>query len=104
MCLTISEGERRAPGSAKHLPAFNTEVLADFLDVRYEVPGGVGFERRVRCALAAAALVEVHNAVLLGVEEAALFWIGASAGTAMQKDHRLAGGIASLLEVDLVDR
>ena len=59
--------------------------------------------RCVGRALAAAALVEVHNAVLFGMEEAALFRIGAAAGAAVQKDHRLAGGVAAFLEVDLVD-
>ena len=89
--LGIGKGERGAPGSAEYLPALNAEVLADFLDVGDQVPGGVGFERRVGRALAAAALVEVHDAVLFGMEEAALFGIGAAAGTAVQKDHRLAG-------------
>ena len=91
MSLGIGEGEGGAPGSAEHLPALNAEVLADFFDVGDEVPGGVGFERCVGRALAAAALVEVHDAVLFGVEEAALFGIGATAGAAVQKDHGLAG-------------
>ena len=104
MSFGIGERESGAPGSAEHLPALDAEVLADFLDVGDQVPGGVRFERRVGRALAAAALVEVHDAVLFGVEEAALFGIGAAAGTAVQKNHRLAGGIAAFLEVDLVDR
>ena len=74
------------------------------LDVGDQVPGGVRFQRRVGRALAAAALVEVHDAVLFRVEEAPLFGIGAAARTAVQKDHRLAGGVAAFLEVDLVDR
>ena len=98
MRLGIGQGKRRAPGSAEHLPALDAEVLADFLDVGDEVPGGVGFKRRVWRALAAAALIEVHDAVLFGMEEAPLFGIGAAAGTAVQKDHRLAGGIAAFLE------
>ena len=102
MSLGIGQGQGGAPGPAEHLPALNAEVLADFLDVGDEVPGGVGFERRVGRALAAAALVEVHDAVLFGVEEAALFGIGTAAGTAVQKDHRLAGGVAAFLEVDLM--
>ena len=58
-------------------------MLADFLDIGDEVPGGVRFERRVGGALAAAALIEVHDAVLFRVKEAALFGIGAAAGTAV---------------------
>ena len=103
MGLGIGEREGGAPGSAEHLPALDAEVLADFLDIGDQVPGGVGFERRVGRALAAAALVEVHDAVLLGMKEAALFGIGAAARTAVQKNHRLAGGVAALLEIDLVD-
>jgi hypothetical protein len=37
------------------------------------------------------------------MEESSLFGIGAAAGTAVQKDHRLTGGVATFLEVDLVD-
>jgi hypothetical protein len=37
------------------------------------------------------------------MEEAALLGLGAAARTAVQEDHRLAGGIATFLEVDLVD-
>ncbi len=86
------------------MPALYTEVLADLLDIGDEVPGGVGFERCVGLALAAAALVEVHDTIFFGVEETALLWIGAAAGTAVQKNHRLAGGIAAFLEIDLMDR
>src|ERR1019366_174443 len=98
------QGERGSPRSAEHLPAFNAEVRADLFDIGDQVPGGVGFQRRIGRALAAAALVEVHDAVLFGREEAALFGIGTAAGAAVQKDHRLAGGVAAFLEVDLVDR
>src|SRR5207342_2587556 len=100
--LRISQGERGAPRSAEHLPAFNAEVLADFLDVGDQVPGGVGFERRVRRTLAAPALVEIHDAIPFGLEKASLFGIGAPAGAAVQKDHRLAGGVAAFLEINLV--
>ena len=78
-------------------------MLADFLDVGYEVPSGVFFERSVGCALTAATLVEIHNAVLLWVKEAALFRIGATARTTMQKDHRFARWVARLLEIDFVN-
>jgi hypothetical protein len=102
--LGIGEGESGTPRAAEHLPALNAKVLADSLDVGDEVPGGVGFERRVGRALAASALVEVHDSVFFGLEEAALFGIGAAARTAVQKNHRLAGGVAAFFEVKLVDR
>jgi len=57
------------------MPALNAEVVANFLDVGDQVPGGVRFQRRVGRALPTAALVEVHDSVLFGVEEAALFGI-----------------------------
>ena len=104
MSLGIGERQGRTPGSAEDLPALNAQVLADFLDIGDEVPGGVCFERRVGRALAAAALVKIHDAVFFGVEEAALFGLGAAAGTAVQKNHRLARGVTAFLEVDLVDR
>src|SRR5205807_6531417 len=63
---------------------------------------GVGFERRVGSALAAPALVEVHDAVFLRVEEAPLFRIRAPAGSAVQEDDRLACGISALLVIELV--
>jgi len=104
MSLGIGEGQSGTPGPAEYLPVLNAQVLADFLNIGDEVPGGVGFERRVRRALAAAALVEIHDAVFLRVKEAARFGVGASARTAVQKNHRLARWVAAFLEVDLVDR
>jgi hypothetical protein len=75
MSLGVRGGERRAAGSAENLPVLDAEVLSDFLDLGDEVPGGIGFERRVGRALATAALVEVHDEVFFGVEEAAMLWI-----------------------------
>ena len=57
------------------MPALNAEVLANFLDVGDQVPCGFASMRRIWRALATAALVEVHDSVLFGVEEAALFGI-----------------------------
>jgi hypothetical protein len=78
-------------------------MLADLLDIADQIPGRVRFKRCVRGALTAATLIEVDDAVFFRVEEAALFSVGAAARTAMQKDHRLTGRVAALLEVDLVD-
>ena len=77
-------------------------MLANFLDIGDEVPGGVRLERRVGHAPAAATLVEIHDAIFFGAEEAALFGGGADAGTAVQKNRRLAGGVAVFLEVDFM--
>jgi hypothetical protein len=68
-----------------------------------QVPSRIVVERGVRAALAAAALVEQHDAVASGVEKPPLLGTGAAARTAVQKHHRLAVGIAGLLEVERVD-
>ena len=66
MRLGIGERKRRTPRPTEHLPALDAQVLADFLDVSDQVPGGVGLQGCVRRALSAAALVEVDDAVLAG--------------------------------------
>jgi hypothetical protein len=104
MRLGISKSQGRAPGSTEHLPAFDTQMLANFFDVGDEIPGRVLFQRGVRSALTAAALIEVNDAVFFRVEEAALFGIGTAAGASVEKYHRLAAGIAAFLEVDLMNR
>jgi hypothetical protein len=77
-------------------------MLAKFLYVRYEVPRSVLIQGRVRRALPAATLVETYNPVIHRAEEATLFGIGAAAWTAVEKYHRLASGVATLLKVELV--
>src|ERR1700722_7719635 len=89
----ISKSQCGAPGSTKNLPPLNPQVPADFLDIVDQFPGGVGFKRRVRCALPAASLVKVNDAVFYRVEEAALLGVGATARTPVQKHHQLTGRI-----------
>jgi hypothetical protein len=69
MRLRISQSEGRSPRSAKHLPALDPKVFADFLDVGDQVPGSVGFEGCVGRTLAAAALVEKNDPVSLRIEK-----------------------------------
>ena len=57
---------------------------------------------RVRRGASAPALVEQHDAVPLGVEEAAVPGGGSRARTAVEEHDRLAVGIAALLPVDAV--
>ena len=102
MLLRIGERERRAPRAAEHLPAFDPEMLAQRFDVGDQVPRGVVHEARGGPALAAAALIEQHDAVALRVEEPAHLRIGAAARTAVQEHDGLALRIAALLVVDLV--
>ena len=85
------------------LPLVDAEVLAQFLDIGHEVPGGVRAEvdvrlARVRVALAASALIEKDDAVLLGIENAALVRARRAAGAAVQEDRRFAVWIAGCLQ------
>ena len=88
--LGVGERQRAAPRAAEDLPPLDAEVLAQRLDVGDQVPRRVVDERRVRRALAAAALVEEHDAVRRGIEEAPVARLGAEAGAAVQEDDGLA--------------
>ena len=61
-------------------------------------------QRGVRSTAPGAALIEEHDAIGAGVEEASLIGLGAAARSAVNKDHRLALRIARDLVIDLVDR
>ena len=75
MSLGIGEGESGAPRSAKHLPPLNVQGARGVFSMSATRSQVVfASRRRVWCALAASALVEVHDAVLFGMEEAALLW------------------------------
>ena len=47
----------------------------------------------------AAALIEQHDAVMIGIEEAAHEGAASAAGTTVQNDDGSAGGIAVLLDI-----
>ncbi len=79
-------------------------MLAQAFDIIDQVPGGVRDQRGVRAALAAAALVEQHDAVAARIEEAAHRRAGAAARAAVQEHDRLAVRIAAFLEVQLMVR
>jgi hypothetical protein len=100
--LRVRERERGAPAAAEHLPFLDAEVLAQLLKVVDEVPRRVVDEARMRRALAAAALVEQHDAVRGGVEEAPHPRIRAATGPAVQEHDRLAARVAALFVVQLV--
>ena len=70
-------------------------MLTEPLDVGNQVPGGVCAQvgsrfAGVRPALAAAALIEEHDAIAFRVEQAPDLGLDASAGPAVQEDCRLA--------------
>ena len=102
MLLGVGQREGGAPRAPEHHPPLDAEVGAHPLDVVHEVPRGVVLHVGVRRALAAAALVEQHDAVGVGVEEAPLPRGGAGTRPAVQHDDRLAGRVARLLSVHRV--
>ncbi len=101
--LGVGQREGRPPGAAEDHPAVDAEVGAEALDVGDERPGGVVVEARVRRALPAPALVELDDAVALGVEEPPVLRVAPAAGAAVEEHHRPPVGVARLLPVEVVD-
>ena len=79
---------------------------AQGLHVGDEVAGGVGRQigtvGDVGPGPSAVALVEQHDAVARGIEEASLVRRGPAAGTTVDEDRRFAVGISRGLPVDLL--
>jgi hypothetical protein len=69
MRFGVSQRQGRAPGAAEDHPAVDAEPFAQFLDIGHQMPGRVVAQFRVRGGLAAAALVEQHDAIAFRVEE-----------------------------------
>jgi hypothetical protein len=61
------------------------------------VPGRVGIKARMRRRAAAAALIEQHDIVPLGIEQAAMRWGTSRTRAAVKKHRRLAPGVAAAL-------
>lgn len=106
MRLRVGESQRRPPGTAEDLPAVDAEMGTKPLHVGDEVGRGVHAQIRavgdVRAGLSATALVEQHDPVLRGIEEASLGRRGPTAGTAVHEDHGLSLRVARGLPVDLL--
>src|SRR5205085_10174799 len=83
MRLGVGERKRTAPRAAEHLPTLDLQMLAQPLDVLYEMPRRILFEARVRRALARTALINKHDAVSLWIEEATIIRHCAAAGAAV---------------------
>src|SRR5262245_10075319 len=102
MRLRVGEGQRRAPGATKQLPALDVEMKAQPLHVGHQIPGGVALEAGVWPRTAAAALVEQDDAIAAGIMITTHAGVAAATGTAMHDQHRLAARIAAFLEKNLV--
>src|SRR5437764_12851103 len=102
MSLGISQRKCAAPRTAEYLPLVDAEVLAQFLDITDEIPGGVLFDRCMRRALPRTTLIEQHDAIGVWIVKLTILRRNTSARTAVQKHDRLAGRIAALLGIDLM--
>ena len=79
-------------------------MLPQLLHVGHEVISGIVMQLAKRHRPAAAALVEDHNAIELGVEEPAMDRCRAGAWATVQEHHRQAFWVAALLPIDRVPR
>ncbi|MNT58090.1 hypothetical protein D3C72_1955060 [compost metagenome] len=79
-------------------------MFAHLLDVGHQILRGVVTQLTEWRGAAAAALIDQHDAVALGVEEAAMGGRDAGAGAAVQVHHRNAFRCAALLDVQGVQR
>ena len=70
-----------------------------YLDIGHQVPGGVMRDLGKGLRTPRAALVEQHDAIVLGIEIATLVRPRAAARPAMQEQGRRAGGIARLFPI-----
>src|SRR3984885_1131301 len=102
MTLRIRERQRRAPGAAKYHPALEPQMRAQRLQIAYQVPGAVLVQFGMRTTGAAATLVEQHDAIALGIEEATHRGVGRAAGAAVQEHDRFSFRIAALLVIQFV--
>src|ERR1700722_12033005 len=102
MALRIRERQRRAPGAAKYHPALEPQMRAQRLQIAYQVPGAVLVQFGMRTTGAAATLVEQHDAIALGIEEATHRGVGRAAGAAVQEHDRFSFRIAALLVIQFV--
>jgi hypothetical protein len=107
MRLGVGERKRAAPRSTEDEPALDLEVLAQPLDVRDQVRGGV--VRQVDAGRAgmwraspAVALVQERDPVDARVEQLAVPRRAARPRPAVQDDRRLALGVATELPVDAI--
>src|SRR5262245_30036376 len=78
-------------------------MLAQLLDVRDQMPGGVFFQGSMRNAIPCPSLIEQYNSIGFRVEEAAIVCDQSAARTAVKKDNRLTVGITALLVINVMD-
>src|SRR5690606_27140405 len=94
----VGQPQRAAPGAAEHQPALYIEMPPQLFDVGDQMVGGVVARFAEWRAAPAAALIQQDNAIVRGIEEAALVRIAAATRPAVQENHRSSSGIPTLLE------
>ena len=105
MRLGVREPQRRPPRATEHEPALEAELLAQPLDVADQVRGRVDRQvdavvGRIRRAVAAAALIEEHDAIRTRVEEPPPARRAARSRSPVQHDRGLRRAVAVHLPVD----
>jgi hypothetical protein len=95
MGLGIGERQGRPPRAAENEPIVDPEEIPQSFYIGDEIEGRVGLEIPSRLRTAAAALVEEDDAVAIGIEQPAMVGLAATARTAVEKQYRLALGVAA---------
>ena len=99
--LRVSERKGRAPGAAERHPLVDLgDLLPQLLDVVDEVPGRIVFDARIGRRLAAAALVEDEDLVLVRIELPPVIGARSAARTAVEEYDRLSVRIARELPIE----
>jgi hypothetical protein len=78
-------------------------MLSQSLNISDKVPGGVLFETCMGSALSRTPLIEKHDPIDFRIEVATIVRRNPAARSAVQKNRRLALGVATLFVVKLVD-
>src|SRR2546423_14299472 len=103
MRLSIGERQSAAPRSAEDLPLLNSQMFAQLLDVRNQIPRCIFFDRRIRRALAGSTLIEKHNPICVWIVKLTVFGNDSAAWPPVQKNDWLAVRIPTLLVIDFVN-
>ena len=77
-------------------------MFANLLDIGDEIPSGIAFEVGMRSALAAAALVEQHDAITRWIKESTHACVSATTRATVQKYDWLTSRVTTFFPVDLV--
>ena len=86
------------------MPALDTEVFAQAFHIFHKILRLIMLKATQRCRAACATLIKDDDTVMVRVEEAAVRWGRACAGTPMKENDGNALGIAALFPIQVVNR